>query len=264
MLDHFDGIETGFFVQFELAKEAETVDLVNKSGIVSCANGAAHVLVITERRHPDAVVFFPKHFIVGGPADEVGTVVLWVGAEIFFERGMQILTEPRLVLSAVQIAAGFIDIESRNPVDVGFDHSSENVLQSLWISLAPEVAGVTEAVGFVVVVVAGGKVLNTFGDGGVRNAVPVLDAAGAETDVVPGIGFFYASVVSDGQSDFVSFVRGGFHDVPVHAKEFDTVGAHLFELTNTGAGLVGVGRRRLDRIEHGIDKKARSGGLTGG
>src|SRR4051794_30658503 len=117
MLDHFDGIKAGFFVEFEFTKQAEPIDLIDESGVVTCANGAAHALVVTERRHPDAVVLLPKHFIVGGPAYEIRAVVVRVGAEILFEHGMKILTKPRLVLRPVRITAGFIYVESRNPVD---------------------------------------------------------------------------------------------------------------------------------------------------
>ena len=86
-------------------------------------------------------------------------------------------------------------------------------------------AGVAEAIGFVVVVVAGGEILHAVVDRGVGDAVPVLDAGGAELDIVPGVGFFHAHVMRDAQAELVRFILGRFHDVAIDAQEFDAVGA---------------------------------------
>ena len=66
-------------------------------------------------------------------------------------------------------------------------------------------------------------------EGGVGNAVPVLDAGGAELDIVPGVGFFHAHVVRDAQAELVRFILGRFHDVAMDAQELDAVGALCFE-----------------------------------
>src|ERR1039458_6100343 len=121
--------------------------------------------------------------------------------------------------------------------------------------LAPQVAGVAEPVGLVVVVVAGGEALHAALDGRIRDAVPVLDAGGAELDVVPGVGLFDAGVVGDTQSHFVRLVLHGGHDIAVDAENLDAVDALLFQRLHAGAGFGGIART----AEHGIDEDARRG-----
>ena len=137
---------------------------------------------------------------------KVRAVVGGVRLEVLFQRGMQVFGEPGLVLRALQVAAGLVDVERRHPRDVRLHHAVEHLAEPLRIGFAPQVAGVAEAVGLVVVVVARGKALHAALDGRVRNAVPVLDAGGAELDVVPGVGLFDAGVVRDAQAQLVRLV----------------------------------------------------------
>ena len=83
----------------------------------------------------------------------------------------------------------------------------------------------------------------------------MLDAGGAELDVVPGVGLFDAGVVRDAQSHFVRLVLHGGHDVAIDAEDLDAIDALLFQRLHAGAGFGGIARA----AEHGIDENARRG-----
>ena len=168
---------------------------------------------------------------------KVRAVVGGVRLEILCQRRVQILGEPGLILGALQIAAGLVDVERGHPGDVRLHHAVEHLAEALRVGFAPQVAGVAETVGLVVVVVSGREVLPAALDGGVRNAVPVLDAGGAELDVVPGVGLFDAGVVRDAQSHLVRLVLHRAHDVAIDAEDLDAVGALLLQRTARGRGL---------------------------
>ena len=119
-------------------------------------------------------------------------------------------------------------------------------------------AGVAEAVRLIVVVVARRETLHAALDGRVGNAVPVLDAGGAEVDVVPGVGLFHAHVVRHAQPEFVGFVFDGVHQVAVDAQQFHPVGAHLLQAADARAGLLGGAHA----AQHGVDEDARRGDLA--
>ena len=115
-------MEAGFLVQFHSADQAEAIHLVDEPGVVAHADEAAEAVELAQRVHPDAVILFPERLVGGSPADEVRPVVGGVGAEILFERGMQQFREPGLRLRALQVAAGFVDVERRVPGHVCVHH----------------------------------------------------------------------------------------------------------------------------------------------
>ena len=71
MLDDFDRMEAGFFMQFQLAEQPEAIELIDEARVVAYADKAAQPLKIPDRPHPDAVILLPEHLIVGGPVQEV-------------------------------------------------------------------------------------------------------------------------------------------------------------------------------------------------
>ena len=115
-------------------------------------------------------------------------MIFRVGTEELFKHRVQVILEPGLVLRTRQVTTRFVYVERRIPRDVRRDHTVEDFHQTIPVGLAPEVAGVAEAVHFVVVVVARRKVLPAVHNRGVGDAVPVLDAGCAELDVVPRVG----------------------------------------------------------------------------
>src|ERR1022692_1051241 len=253
LLDDLDGVEPRLLGEFPAANQAEAVHLIDEAGIVAHADQAAAAVELAQRGHPEAVVFLPEHLVGGGPAQKVGAVVGGVRPEILFQHGVQILGEPGLVLRALQVAAGPVDIQGRYPGDVRLHHAVEHLAEAFRVGLAPQVAGVAEPVGLVVVVVSGGKALYAAFDGRVRDAVPVLDAGSAEFNVVPGVGLFDAGVVGDAQSHFVRLVLHGAHGVAIDAEDLDAVDALLFERLHARPGFGGIARAP----EHGIDENAR-------
>src|SRR5690349_17762817 len=102
---------------------------------------------------------------------------------------MQIVLEPRLILCTHEVAARFINVERWDPRDLVRDHAVENHHQAIVIRLAPQMAGITKAVDFVVVIVRGRKSLHPIPDGSVRYSIPVLDARRTEPYVVPCVRF---------------------------------------------------------------------------
>src|ERR1700693_4639247 len=118
-------------------------------------------------------------------------------------------------------------------------------------------AGVAEAVGFIVVVIGGGKILAAALDGGIGNAVPVLDSGGSELDVVPGVGLFNAGMMGDAQSILVCLVLHGFHYVAIDAQDLDAIHAHSFEFANPRAAFLRVAWDGI-AIEHRVNEDARS------
>src|ERR1035437_4213103 len=261
VLDDLERIEAGFLVEFHLADEAEAVHLVDETRVVAAADGAALAFEVAERGHPYMVVLLPVRFVGAAPADEVRSVVCGIGLEVVLERGMEVVLEPGLGLRALEVTARFIDVERRHPGDVGAHHRGEHGVEQLGVGLAPEPARPAEAVGLVEVVVFARKVLAAVGNGGVGNAVPVLDAGGAELDVVPRVGLFDADVVRDAQPDLVRLVFHGLHDVALDAEDLDAVGAELLERLHAGAGLGG----RMDgdaAIEHRVREDARRDDLA--
>ena len=132
--------------------------------------------------------------------------------------------------------------------------------EALGIGLAPEMAGVAEAIGLVVVVVGGGEILYAVFDGGVGDAVPMFDAGGAEMNVVPRVGLFHAGVMRDAQTELVRLRFHGLHGVAVDAQNLDAVGAGLLQLAHVGHGLLG----RARAAEHGVNENARRGDLAVG
>src|SRR5580704_6673135 len=116
-------------------------------------------------------------------------------------------------------------------------------------------AGVAEPVGFIVVVIGGGKILAATLDGGIGDAVPVLDTGGAELDVVPGVGLFDAGVMGDAQSVLVCLVFHGFHYVAIDAQDLDAIHAHGFELANSRAAFLRVAWDGI-AIEHRVNEDA--------
>src|SRR5687768_471459 len=111
------------------------------------------------------------------------------------------------------------------------------------IRLAPQAAGVPEAVDLVVVVVCSGEILNAFVECRVGNPIPVLDARRAEADVVPCICLFDSSVMRDSESGLAGLVGQRAHDVAVYSDALDSVDAHSLELANARA--CGDGSERL-------------------
>src|SRR5579872_2287472 len=122
-------------------------------------------------------------------------------------------------------------------------------------------SGVSKAVCLVVVVISRGKILAPALDGGVGNAVPMLDAGRSELDVIPGIGLFDSGVMSDAKTVLVRLVFHGLHDVPIDTKDLNAVDTHGFELAYPRATLVRVSRRRT-LVKHRINEDARSGDLV--
>ena len=149
---------------------------------------------------------------------------------------MEKLLEPGLVLSAEEVAIGFVDDKGGDPGDIMIDEVLQDHVEFHGVGFAPEVSGPGEAVVLVVVVVPGGEFLGAV-EGGVGNAVPVFDGGGAEGGVVPGVGVFDADVVGDAKSEFVGFVADGLVDVAFDAGDLDAVGAHFVDAADAGAGL---------------------------
>src|SRR5579871_3760210 len=121
-------------------------------------------------------------------------------------------------------------------------------------------SGVSKAVCLVVVVISRGKILAPALDGGVGNAVPMLDAGRSELDVIPGIGLFDSGVMSDAKTVLVRLVFHGLHDVPIDTKDLNAVDTHGLEL-DPRAALVRV-TRRWTLVKHRINEDARSGDLV--
>ena len=63
----------------------------------------------------------------------------------------------------------------------------------------------------------------------------MLDAGGAELDVVPGVGLFHAGVMRDAQAELVRFVFHRLHGVAIDAQDLDAVGAHLLQFAHVRA-----------------------------
>ena len=157
---------------------------------------------------------------------------------------MEILREPGLRPGALQVAARLVDVERRNPGDAGRRHSVEHLREQLGLGLAPEAPRIAEPVGLVVVVVAGGEVLDLAFDRGVGDAVPVLDAGRAELDVVPGVGLLHSGVVRDAQARLVRLVLHRRHEVAVDPGELDAVGPEGPQLLDARPGRFhSLGRR---------------------
>jgi len=74
--------------------------------------------------------------------------------EELFERGMQVIGEPRLRPRKLQIADGLIDLERGIPCHVRRHHRVQHFQQPVPVCLAPQAARVAKTIRFVVVVVA--------------------------------------------------------------------------------------------------------------
>jgi len=88
----------------------------------------------------------------------------------------------------------------------------------------------------------------------------VLDAGGAEMDVVPRVGLFDARMVSHAQCERVRLGFHGLHGVAVDAQYLDAVGAGLLEFADVGDGFL----RGARPSEHGVNEDARGGDLAFG
>ena len=123
------------------------------------------------------------------------------------------------------------------------------------IGFPPQVPRPAEAVALVVVVVGRGEILRSL-EGGVRDAVPVLERGHAEGGRVAGVGLLDAHMMGDLEAELLRLVDGGLHDVAVHAEDLDPVHALLLERADgladlvgrrAGRGLVEIEARRGDR-----------------
>src|SRR5438105_15839398 len=94
-------------------------------------------------------------------------------------------------------------------------------------------SGPPKAIQLVSIVVARRKILDAILDCRIGNSIPVLDARGAEVDVIPRVGFLGADVMCDAKAEFVCFVFYGRHEIAIDAEDFDSVHAHFFEIANS-------------------------------
>ena len=163
------------------------------------------------------------------------------------------------MLRPLQVAAGLIDVERRHPGHVRLDHPVEHRVERSRIGFAPELARPAEAIHLVGVVVRGREVLYAIEQRGIGNAVPVLDAGGAELDVIPRIRLVDAGVVRDAESLLVRLVLHRRHQVAVDAEELDAVDTHPLELAARGFAPA----RRCASAHRprsiGVDEEARRG-----
>ena len=106
--------------------------------------------------------------------------------------------------------------------DALVDHLLEDVVELGRVGLPPQAAGPAEAVALVVVVVGRREVLRAL-EGGVGDAVPVLDRVHAEGGDVPGVGLLDGDVMGHLEAELRRFVDDGLHDVAVHAEDLDPV-----------------------------------------
>ena len=163
-----------------------------------------------------------------------------VRLEMFEHLRQRVVAHPRLIACARDVAVGVVDREGRVPRDLVRDHRVEHGGEPRRIGLSPEVAGPAEAVEFVVVVVRLGPVLPAT-DGGVGNAVPVLDGAHAPACRIEGVGVLDLHVGGNRKSLRAGFLGDGLPDVGIVDEDLEAGGALGLEGADERARL---GRRR--------------------
>src|SRR5262245_25753738 len=72
VLNYFQWLKAGFFVQLQFAQEAESIHLVNEPCIFAGGDHSAALRKIPQCREPDLVVLFPVDFIRVSPAKKEG------------------------------------------------------------------------------------------------------------------------------------------------------------------------------------------------
>ena len=169
-----------------------------------------------------------------------------------------------IVSIALEVSGRLIDIECRHPRYLRGNERVQHLAEQGGVRLAPEAPRPAKAIRLVAVVVRRWEMLPAFGNGRVRNAIPVLDARGAESRVVPRVGLLHAGMVRHAKPHRVRFLEHGLHDVAVDAQDLDAVHAHRLELANArpcGGGCLRngcVGEPAVDEQSRGRQLAART------
>src|SRR5207247_133882 len=129
VLDDFERMKAGCLLQFELARDAESVHRIDVPGIIARRDEAAFVRELADGVAPDPVLPRPARLLRTRPAEEVRPVILERRFEVLLERWMEVVAEPRLIFRALQIAARFVDREGRVPRDVMLHHAVDDAVE---------------------------------------------------------------------------------------------------------------------------------------
>ena len=253
----FEGMEAGFLEQFELAHQAEAVELEDEAGVGAGADAAAAVFVVVNELHPDPVVLLPVELVLGGPARPVRTMGAALGLVEFPYRVVGVALVPVGAAGAHDVAVGFVDVESGHEGETGRDEGIQRVVPLLAARLGrllEHLAGDGEAEIFVAIVVVVGEVL----DGGLLEqgfgeAVIVLGAGEAPFgggERVHPADRELGMVAAGAQALFDGLGQSGFHDVGRRTEELDAVGALCLDGADPGAGF-GGGEDGFHHVGHG-------------
>ena len=242
-------MEAGFEEEFEFFDEAEAEDLVDEARIRAGRDQAAEVLVVVDEGHPFDVGVAPRDLVFARPVAHVGAVFIGRGLEELPQGGGGVVGVPFGGAHAGGIAGADVDVEGRAQCGAEFEEFAKRLLPGVAAAfggLQPQVGALAEALGFAVVVVVGGYVLegavaeHRFGD-----AVPVFDAVqspprrGQRIDLRGP-----ALVVVAGGAQPAS--SGGFDGGPENggggAEEFHAVRTAVRDLVDPGGRLVGGDR----------------------
>src|SRR5262249_10113197 len=104
-------MKSRLFMQLHRANETEPLHLVNAAGLLPHTDRTAARRELPQGAHPDLVILAPESLVGRSPSRKERSVVLRIRLEERTQRGVQIIMEPRLRLRALQVPAGFINLE---------------------------------------------------------------------------------------------------------------------------------------------------------